>query len=119
MPAVMKKRPTEEKGLVTLKLQVHRDNVDKIRAYVETVEAGENKTWTVEEVFPEYLGREGQITLRAYRHREGLTQKQLAGLTGIPQHHLSEMENGKRGIGRERARKLAEALKVSDYRLFL
>jgi hypothetical protein len=29
------------------------------------------------------------------------------------------MENGKRGIGKERARKLAKALCVSDYRFFL
>jgi transcriptional regulator with XRE-family HTH domain len=57
--------------------------------------------------------------LRAYRSRENLTQKQLAELTGIPQHHISEMENGKRGIGKERARKFAEALRVPDYRLFL
>lgn len=40
-------------------------------------------------------------------------------LTGIPQRHISEMENGKRGIGKERARKIAEALHVSDYRFFL
>ncbi len=29
------------------------------------------------------------------------------------------MENGKRGIGKERAKLLAEALQVSDYRVFL
>jgi transcriptional regulator with XRE-family HTH domain len=40
-------------------------------------------------------------------------------MTGIPQRHISEMENGKRGIGKERARKLAKALRVSDYRFFL
>ena len=35
-------------------------------------------TYTVAEVFPEYLGRESQVALRAYRTREGLTQKELA-----------------------------------------
>ena len=30
-----------------------------------------------------------------------------------------QMENGKRGIGKERARILAKALNVSDYRLLL
>ena len=74
---------------------------------------------TIAEVFPEYLGQESQIALRAYRTRENLTQKALAALTGIPQHHISEMENGKRPIGKERARKLAEALQVADYRVFL
>ena len=47
-----------------------------------------------------------------------ISLKQLAELTGISQHHLSEMENGKRPIGKDTARKLAAALKV-DYRVFL
>lgn len=78
----------------------------------------EDRSYTVAEVFPEYIGREQQSALRAYRHREGLTQKQLSELTGIPQHHISEMENGKRTIGKERARRLAEALHC-DYRRLL
>jgi transcriptional regulator with XRE-family HTH domain len=56
--------------------------------------------------------------LRAARTREDLTQMQLARLTGIPQRHLSEMEHGKRTIGKERAKKLAEVLQV-DYHVFL
>jgi plasmid maintenance system antidote protein VapI len=39
-------------------------------------------------------------------------------LTGIPQRHISEMERGKRPIGKETAKKLAVALKT-DYRVFL
>jgi transcriptional regulator with XRE-family HTH domain len=52
------------------------------------------------------------------RGKEGLTQKQLADRIGIAQHHVSEMENGKRTIGKEMAKKLAEVLNV-DYRVFL
>ena len=74
---------------------------------------------TIAEVFPEYLGREPQVALRAYRTREGLTQKALSTRTGIPQHHISEMENGKRPIGKERARRLAEALGVEDWRMLV
>lgn len=74
---------------------------------------------TVAEVFPEYLGRESQVALRAYRNRENLTQKELAERTGIPQHHISEMENGKRPIGKERARKLVEALGVGVWRMLV
>jgi hypothetical protein len=48
-----------------------------------------------------------------------LTQRRLAEMSGIPQRHISEMENGKRQIGRERAKKLADALHVADYRVFL
>lgn len=48
--------------------------------------------------------------LRGLRYRQEMTQKQLADKIGIRQHHLSEMENGKRPIGKAMAKKLAEAL---------
>ena len=116
MRAHTKKLPTEE--LVTITLRVRRSNVPQIKRYAETLETGEERSYSIAEVFPEYVGREQQVALRAYRNREGLTQKQLADLTGIPQHHISEMENGKRSIGKERARRLAEALHC-DYRQLL
>ncbi|MEN6469066.1 MAG: helix-turn-helix transcriptional regulator [Smithella sp.] len=56
--------------------------------------------------------------LAGMRYREGLTQMQLATKTGIPQRHISEMENGKRTIGKKNAKLFAEALKT-DYRVFL
>lgn len=111
-----KNHPTED--MITLRLKVHRHNAPLVRRYAEIVESEEERTYTVEEVFPEYIGKESQVALRAYRTREDLTQKQLSELTGIPQHHISEMENGKRSIGKERAKKLAEALRCS-YRQLL
>ncbi len=48
--------------------------------------------------------------LRGIRYREDLTQKQLSERTGIPIRHISEMENGKRPIGKKNATRLAEAL---------
>ncbi len=116
MQAHTKEHLTEE--MVELRLKVHRHNVPLVRRYVEAVESEEERTYTVAEVFPEYIGKELQVALRAYRTREALTQKQLSALTGIPQHHISEMENGKRSIGKERAKKLAEALHC-DYRQLL
>jgi ribosome-binding protein aMBF1 (putative translation factor) len=58
------------------------------------------------------------VALRGARGKEGLTQKELAQKTGIPQSHISSMENGRMTIGRERARRLAKVLRV-DYRIFL
>jgi DNA-binding XRE family transcriptional regulator len=116
MRAHTKKHPTNE--LVKVVLHIHRSNVPLLKQYAETLEAETKESYTVAETFPEYIGKEAQVALRAYRHREGLTQKRLAELTGIPQHHISEMENGKRTIGKERARRLAEALHC-DYRRFL
>jgi ribosome-binding protein aMBF1 (putative translation factor) len=71
------------------------------------------------EVFPEFAGNEKGTILKGVRLREELTQKQLSEKTSIPQRHISEMETGKRQVGRKRAEILAEALNVSDYRIFL
>jgi ribosome-binding protein aMBF1 (putative translation factor) len=118
MPAVTKKPHTEE-DIVTLTLKVQRQNVEKLRHYARCLETDEERNYSVAEVFADYIGKAQEIVLRSYRTREGLTQVQLARMTGIPQRHISEMENGKRGIGKERARILAKALNVSDYRLLL
>jgi DNA-binding XRE family transcriptional regulator len=56
--------------------------------------------------------------LRGGRAKEGLTQKRLSEMTGIPRCHISAMENGKRPIGKKTARILAAALNL-DARLFL
>jgi ribosome-binding protein aMBF1 (putative translation factor) len=56
--------------------------------------------------------------LAGARDREGLTQIALSKLTGIPQRHISEMENGKRTIGKEMARRLGKALNIG-YKVFL
>ncbi len=56
--------------------------------------------------------------LRVYRIRAGLTQVVLAKKINVHQHHLSEIENNKRSIGKELAKKLASVLKW-DYKEFL
>ncbi len=58
------------------------------------------------------------VSLTGARTKEGMTQRELAAATGIPQRHISEMENSKRPIGKERAKTLAKVLNV-DYRIFL
>ena len=66
-------------------------------------------------VFP---NRSPATLLRGARNREGLTQLQLAGMCGVSRHHISEMENGRRSIGKLNAARLGKALRV-DPRLFL
>jgi DNA-binding XRE family transcriptional regulator len=56
--------------------------------------------------------------LKGIRKREELSQAKLSEQTGIPQRHLSEMENGKRPIGKKNAVILANALNA-DYRNLL
>ena len=52
------------------------------------------------------------------RGKENITQMQLSELTGIPRRHISDMENGRRPIGKQNAIKIGEVLNIS-YRLFL
>ncbi len=117
MPEAMKKPHTDEE-MVTIRLRVHRGNASKIKSYAYSIESDGEPSFTLDEVFPELVGREKQVYLRGIRYREDLTQKQLADQTGIPQRHISEMENGKRPIGKENAKKLAKAL-GANYRMFL
>ena len=71
------------------------------------------------DAFPEFDEEPtGSVALRGARRKENLTQKELAERTGIPQSHISEMENGKRSIGKERAKRLGKTLNMS-YRVFL
>ena len=113
MLAHTKKLPTE--NLVPLHLMVHPANVTSITRYVETLEKFDSIPWR------RVAERRGDVpasVLRGARSKEELTQARLAELTGIPQRHISEMENGKRTIGKEAAKKLAKALNT-DYRVFL
>ena len=121
MPVRTKKRRISQ-SLVPLCFQVKPENVEKIRRYVTSLESDEaaDATISADDFFKKHFaGRpEWAVSLKGYRTREGLTQMQLADATGIPQRHISEMENGKRAIGKERAKLLAKALNA-DYRAFL
>jgi transcriptional regulator with XRE-family HTH domain len=64
------------------------------------------------------LGSVSNFFFKGICHRNSLSQGQLAKLAGIPRRHISEMENGKRTIGKENAKKMACALGC-DYRAFL
>lgn len=61
---------------------------------------------------------EAGLFLRDSRLKKNMTQKELADLIGASQHHISEMEHGKRSIGKEMAKKLSEVFQ-KNYRRFL
>lgn len=62
---------------------------------------------------PEYAA-----ALRGLRYREELTQSALGDLLGIAQTNISKMELGKRHIGKNLAKKLADFFHT-DYKIFL
>ena len=56
--------------------------------------------------------------LKGARLKEGFSQKKLADKLGIPQSHISEMEHGKRPIGKRMSQRLSKILNVT-YKIFL
>jgi DNA-binding XRE family transcriptional regulator len=78
-------------------------------------EEEDHRLYSVEEVFPEFHA--GDI-LKGFRAREEMTQAKLAAEVGVKATHISEMERGKRPIGKDMAKRLAKVLKV-NYKVFL
>lgn len=58
------------------------------------------------------------VALRGLRYKEGLTQAALGELLGVNRTDISQMEQGKKPIGKAMAQRLAKLFK-SDYRIFL
>jgi len=72
------------------------------------------------EAFKKEIEKYGEagLALRSSRLKEELTQEELGEKVGVSQNHISEMEHGKRTIGKEIAKRFASFFKV-DYRIFL
>jgi DNA-binding XRE family transcriptional regulator len=68
-----------------------------------------------EEVFPD--SHPGS-RLRGLRGREGLSQRAMAEQLGIRQHHIAEMESGRRSISVDMAKRIGETFNIS-YKIFL
>ena len=109
-----KKLPIEIKFIGPLANKAKAIDALKPLGFVDT---SDTVPWR--DLFPEYDDEElPGVCLAGSRLKEGMTQRELSELTGIPQSHISEMENGKRPIGKKRAKILAKALNVG-YKVFL
>lgn len=131
MSGHMRKHPTKELNTINILLSDHyRYSIpfDRMKdlaylleniKYVKKLEPEEE--WiTIEELAVQDLEdfTKPGVALSGARHKEGLTQMELAKLMGIRQENLSKMENGKRVISLSMAKRFAKVLKV-DYRVFL
>ena len=109
----------------------HTDDVAKISwhggFYVVPVEVMERYKVTpddqyalIDDLFSDLTQKSGEpgVLLKGLRYREGLSQIEFAKKLNISQTNLSAMENGKRAIGKELAKRIAEFFKL-DYRIFL
>ncbi len=84
--------------------------------FIPSQDTSAASTW--HDSFPELQENAPGVFLAGARHREGLTQRELSDKSEVPQRHISEMENGKRPIGKKKAKILAKILNA-DYRAFL
>ena len=124
MLELMKKQTTD--GFADIRLRVPAKDANTISEAIEKFlvlagllvrevnEDGE-KLYSLEEVFPDI---HPGAAIKGARLREGYSQVQLAEMIGAKQHHISEMENGKRSVGKETAKRLSKALNT-EYRVFL
>jgi DNA-binding XRE family transcriptional regulator len=122
MPERTKKRRinTEHEGVIVWHiLRGPKETETDLLAAAERFgyEIAESIPWR--EAFSEYSDDElpGVVLLGA-RTKEGLTQVQLANKINVTQGHISDMECGKRSIGKNMAKTLGQALNV-NYKVFL
>ncbi len=118
MSGLTKMRPTENDDILRAIVPSNkREKAVKALQALGCIILEDSIPW--QDAFPE-VNRESLpgICLRGAREKEGLTQIVLSKQTGIPQRHISEMENGKRPIGKKNAQRFAKALKVG-WRIFL
>ncbi len=125
MLELMKRQTTDDsvdiylRGVPSEKAEMVKEAIEKILKLagmpLKSMEEYDDRLYSIEEAFPDFhIGH----ALRGLRSREGLTQKQLAEMIGAKPSHISEMENGKRPIGKEMAKRLARALRT-EYKVLL
>jgi len=76
-------------------------------AVTRAIEGAAEPHLSLQRVFPE---GGPETALRGARGLRGLTQAGLGTLIGVRASHISDMENGRRPIGKEMAKKLGQAL---------
>jgi DNA-binding XRE family transcriptional regulator len=99
-------------GFVDLSFRVSKDKAAMVKRVVAVLieqaePAGEDEMLTIEEAFGPSTPASA---LRGYRYREALTQAELAKLAGVSKQNISDMENGRRVIGKDVAQRLGKAL---------
>lgn len=118
MSVPMKKRRTNTLVKVTWNGENYAVPVNVMKKF--KVMQSNKKSLTINEVFGDLISESGEpaVLLKGLRHKENLTQVEFAEIIGVSQTNLSAMENGRRTIGKELAKRIASKFGV-DYRFFL
>ncbi len=122
MSARTKERPTNQQAVYKVIIEipgkakrsafVSAKHLDKLEAFLEKY--GESDAILWEDLAKDRIAKykKSGLALRGARYREGLSQKELAKRTGISQENISRMENGKRAVGEQIAKRLAKVLRI-------
>ncbi|MBA2648458.1 MAG: helix-turn-helix transcriptional regulator [Legionella sp.] len=118
MSAHMKRHPIEKVAMVTWHGAHYAVPVRVIDQYKVVPE--KDDYMSIEDTFRDLINEHGEsgVLLKGLRSREGLSQIEFAKKINITQTNLSAIENGRRTIGKELAKRIAEIFEV-DYRIFL
>lgn len=57
--------------------------------------------------------------LRKYRNKMGVSQEKLAELCGLHRTYISDIERFRRSIALENIQRIADALEIETYKLFI
>lgn len=57
--------------------------------------------------------------LRTYRNKLGVSQEKFAEMCGLHRTYISDIERFKRSIALENVQKIADALDIETYKLFI
>lgn len=136
MSAHMKARHTKESNYIDVRVgmpggkemsyHIPRSARQMLNSFLKELDMPKSEITPWEEATPwEVLAKDriekykkAGLVLRGARYRENMSQVKLAKLSGVNQNEISKIENGKRGVGKKVAKKLAKPLKI-NYLLLL
>jgi DNA-binding XRE family transcriptional regulator len=121
----MKTHPTDQAHKATI-VHLHHNGVayaipeTVLQAYIEPRKLNRPDNVLPKDFFASYeqAYTKAGCLLQGLRARENLTQVQFAKKIGVSQSNLSSMENGRRPIGKDIAKRIAAAFDI-NYRYFL
>ncbi|MBA2652641.1 MAG: helix-turn-helix transcriptional regulator [Tatlockia sp.] len=117
MSALTKKHPTKQMAEISW----HGSRYAVPIEIMERYKVNSDKDYTsIDDLFGGLVKESGEpgVLLKGLRYREGLSQIEFAKQLNISQTNLSAMENGRRTLGKELAKRIADIFKL-DYRVFL
>lgn len=118
MSALTKKHPIDRVATISWHGSRYAVPIEIMEHY--KLESDNNNYISIDDLFGNLTQKSGEpgVLLKGLRYREGLSQIEFAKKISISQTNLSAMENGRRIIGKELAKRIADIFGL-NYRIFL